>query len=142
MQDGGRNRAHPHASSLPLTEPRALMSSTRGTGHWAGQSDVSSTSRPLYSNFRTHFALPSALPRPPDAANTGFRSPALISTPQHARLASITRTLRALSSAHAPAAAHQGAGCRAPQPRPVLSGAAPHKSSPHAGARRLFLRLE
>jgi hypothetical protein len=97
----------PSHSSAPhrapsTTEPAHWALGTghwaRGTGHGARRlSDVSSTSRPLYSNFRTHTHPPSVSPRPLDAADTGsahFSSPALISTPQNTRLAFVTRTWR------------------------------------------------
>lgn len=124
----------PSHSSL-LTEPGAL--SIRG--HWAlgalGKAfAVSSTSRPLYSNFRTHFTLPRFSPALQTRQTRAVRNSvpsAHFEAPEHATrlLAFITRTLRgSVHLTHASAATDQGAGRHilsqaSPSPPPFPSGA-------------------
>lgn len=132
------------ASATATTTPSQLVSSHRAlgtehTGHWAlgalgKASAVSSTSRPLYSNFRTHFTLPRFSPALQTRQTRAVRNSvpsAHFEAPEHATrlLAFITRTLRGSSHlTHASAATDQGAGRHilshsSPSPPPFPSGA-------------------
>lgn len=161
MPVGGQNRALLHRLPPPLHLTRHFQGSHRApstlsnSGPWAlrtgqGVCCVVNVSPPLFQ-FPHPLYRPSVFPRPPDAANTGsahfksLRSPALISTPQNARLAFITNLAGLFHLTHASAATDQGAGRHSSPSLAALlpfSPTRPSKSSGHAGARRLFLRLE
>lgn len=146
MPVGGQNAAtSPTRHFSPSPEHWALGTEHAGHRALGKVSAVSSTSRPLYSNFRTHFTVPRFSPalqtRQTRAVRTSvpqrsFRRPRTRDSPSREPCGALSCDRSRGWSPHSSPRVPVSQPCA----RSLRRG--PPKSSGHAGARRLFLRLE
>lgn len=131
-------RMGPFSLTLPLTHSSLShrAPSPEHTGHWAlgaphGKAfAVSSTSRPLYSNFRTHFTVPRFSPALQTRQTRAVRTSSpqrSFQAPEHATRLRDENLAGLFHLTHASAATDQGAGrhllSQPTSPAPVLSDA-------------------